>query len=163
MVWGRDGQKAQKFAMHEGLSEWNFEVAKDLNQLIAECNLIVTTTASSEPLLFAHQLKPGTHITAMGADDIGKQELDESVFLRADRVVVDSKSQCSLFGDTSSALKKGFIRLDRLVELGEVIVDPSLGRTSEEQITVCDLTGVAIQDLQIAQSIYESEVLEKEF
>lgn len=155
MIWGRDAEKALLLAKHLRLSEWKVKVAENLDELTAECNLIVTTTPSSRPLLFASQVRPGTHITAVGADDIGKQELEETIFLKAACVIVDSKSQCAAFGDVSHALKKGLIGSDKLVELGQVLVDPSLGRTSDEQITVCDLTGIAIQDLQIAESIYE--------
>ncbi len=154
MIWGRDREKARKMTRQDDLNEWTFEIANDLEQLTAECNLIVTTTASSHPLLLADHIKPGTHITAVGADDIGKQELDENIFMRAEKVIVDSRSQCAAFGDVSHALKKGVIGPEKLVELGEVLTNPSLGRTSDSQITVCDLTGVAIQDLQIAESIY---------
>ena len=154
MIWGRDPKKVQMLVQHPDLSGWIIEVARDLDQLAGECNFIVTTTASSQPLLFVHHLRPGTHITAVGADDIGKQELHEEIFVKADKVVVDSKSQCVAFGDTSHAVKKGLISLDKLVELGEVCANPLLGRTSNSQITVCDLTGIAIQDLKIAESIY---------
>jgi ornithine cyclodeaminase len=154
MIWGRDIEKAKKLAKHPDLSAWAIEVAKDVEQLASECNLIVTTTASSHPLLLKDHIKPGTHITAVGADDIGKQELDEKIFIKADKVIVDSRSQCSAFGDVSHALKKGLIELEKFVELGKVLTNPSLGRTSDNQITVCDLTGIAIQDLQIAESIF---------
>ncbi|MBA2369953.1 MAG: deaminase [Candidatus Protochlamydia sp.] len=154
MLWGRDLEKARKFANHSELNAWSFEIAEDTRQLAAACNLIVTATASSHPLLLAEHVKPGTHITAVGADDRGKQELDERIFLRADRVIVDSRSQCAEFGDSSHALKKGMIEMDKLVELGEVLANPNLGRRSEGEMTVCDLTGIAIQDLQIAESIY---------
>lgn len=154
MIWGRDMEKAKKLAKHPDLSEWTIQVAKDLDQLAAECNLIVTTTASSHPLLLAEHIKPGTHVTAVGADDIGKQELDEKIFIKADKVIVDSRSQCATFGDVSYALKKGLVGLEKLVELGEVLTNPSLGRTSDNQITICDLTGIAIQDLQIAESVF---------
>ena len=156
MIWGRDIEKAKKLAKHPDLNTWTIEASKDLEQLVSECNLIVTTTTSSHPLLFAELVKPGTHITAVGADDVGKQELDEKIFVKADKVIVDSRSQCAAFGDVSYALKKGLIELEKLVELGEVLTNPSLGRTSDNQITVCDLTGIAIQDLQIAESVFWS-------
>lgn len=154
MIWGRDIEKAKKLAKHPDLSEWTIEVTKDLEQLASKCNLIVTTTASSHPYLLAEHIKSGTHITAVGADDIGKQELEEKIFIKADKVIVDSRSQCAAFGDVSHALKKDLIESNKLVELGEVLTNPSLGRTSESQITVCDLTGIAIQDLQIAESVF---------
>lgn len=156
LVWGRDAFKVKNLKEHFSLKKWEIEIAKDLGSLVAECNLIVTTTSSSSPLLFADQIRPGTHITAVGADDIGKQELDPEIFAKADKVVVDSRSQCIEFGDVSYAVKKGLIKKESLIELGEVIVDNSLGRTSDTQITIADLTGVAIQDLQIATAVFEA-------
>ncbi len=156
LVWGRDKQKAEQFCIHPDLMEFEIDVAGDLNQLTSNCNLIITTTSSKNPLLFSHQIQPGTHITAMGADDIGKQELDPHIFAKAHRVVVDSRSQCALFGDTSYALKDKLIGNHALHELGEVILDPSLQRSSEDQITIADLTGIAMQDLQIATVTYEA-------
>lgn len=154
MIWGRDRSKALQFSKNPDLKPFHIEIAKDLDQLTATCNLIVTTTSSSTPLLFAEHIQTGTHITAVGADDIGKQELDAHIFKKVDRIIVDSCSQCSIFGDTSSALREGLIVSNQMIELGSIIENPSLGRTNEEQITVADLTGVAIQDLQIAIAVY---------
>ncbi|MGC1878188.1 MAG: deaminase [Rhabdochlamydiaceae bacterium] len=156
LVWGREEKKAHKFCEHPDLKEFHIEIAKDLNQLTSHCNLIVTTTSSTTPLLFSNQISPGTHITAMGADDLGKQELDPHLLARADRVVVDSYSQCALFGDVSHALKERLLDKKQLRELGEVILDPSLRRSSKDQLTIADLTGIAIQDLQIATITYET-------
>ncbi len=155
IIWGRDETKAKKLKEHPELREWRIELAKDLDQLATECNLIVTTTSSAKPLLFARQIQPGTHITAVGADDVDKQELDPDIFAKADKVIVDSRSQCIEMGDVSYAVKQGLIKKEQLIELGEVIMNSSLGRTSETEITVADLTGVAIQDLQIAAVIFE--------
>jgi len=154
MIWGRSREKAEALANLDDLRDWRIEVSENIDQLTSNCNLIVTTTASSTPLLFAHQIRPGTHITAIGSDDIGKQEIDENFFLKADKVVVDCKNQCVKFGETSFALEKRLVKVENVVELGSLILNPSLGRTSDEQITVCDLTGIAIQDLQIAENIY---------
>ena len=154
MIWGRDAEKVSKMAKHADLSAWTIHVAKDLDHLTTECNLIVTTTSSAHPLLFADQIQPGTHITAVGTDDIGKQELDENIFMKAEKVIVDSRSQCAAFGDVCHALNKGLIGMEKLVELGQVITNPLLGRTDDQQITVCDLTGIAIQDLQIAECVF---------
>ena len=154
-IWGRDHQKVKALKEHPDLQGWNIEIASDLDELTASSNLIVTTTSSSKALIFAHQIRPGTHITAVGADDLGKQELDPSIFLKADQIIVDSRSQCSLYGDVSYALKQKLINKECLVELGEVIDGRAIGRSSESQITVADLTGVAIQDLQIAAAVYE--------
>ena len=115
--------------------------------------LIVTTTASREALFHASSVRPGTQITAVGADAPGKQELDPSLFARADVVVADSVSQCADHGDLAPALASKSIALDRVRELGAVLANPSLGRTSDEQITIADLTGVAVQDIVIAEHV----------
>ena len=91
----------------------------------------------------------------MGADAPGKQELDPQIFKIADVRVVDSISQCVDHGDTSYAVKAGLIDSEQIVELGAVIKNPELGRTNEDQITIADLTGVAVQDIQIAKLAYE--------
>lgn len=90
LIWGRDPIKAKIFASDPNLKNFSTSIARNIEELTQNCNLIVTTTPSSNPLIFAHQLQPGTHITALGADDVGKQELDASVFARADLIVVDS-------------------------------------------------------------------------
>lgn len=155
MVWGRDPLKAKKLSEHPNLKSFHIHIADNLDQLTSECNLIVTTTTSAEPLLFADQIRNGTHITAMGADGMGKQELDPLIFAKANRIVVDSREACFEVGDASYALKAGIIEKEDMSELGEVICNPSLRRTSDEQITVVDLTGIAILDLQIAVATYE--------
>jgi ornithine cyclodeaminase len=96
-------------------------------------------------------VRPGTHITAMGSDGGGKQELESRLFALADIRAVDSLSQCSKFGDSAFALEQGLIRIQDLVELGRVIQDSSLRRQSADQISIADLTGVAVQDMAIAE------------
>ncbi len=155
MIWGRNESKAKKLKEHPNLREWKIEIAQDLDHLTANCQLIVTTTSSTIPLLFAYQIQAGTHITAVGADDVGKQEIDPEIFAKAEIVVVDSRSQCLELGDVSYAVKKEIIKKEKLVELGEVVMNGSLGRKSETQITIADLTGVAIQDLQIAATVFQ--------
>ena len=99
------------------------------------------------------EVRPGTHITAVGADGGGKQELDAAVFEKADICAVDSVAQCREYGDSSYALRQGLIAEDRLIELGRIVRNPDLGRRSEDQITIADLTGVAVQDIQIASLV----------
>jgi len=71
-------------------------------------------------------------------------------------IVADSLSQCRLRGEIHKALEAGRIREDRCVELGAVISGREKGRTSESQITVVDLTGVAVQDIKIATAVYRA-------
>ena len=89
----------------------------------------------------------------MGSDDHGKQELEADVLAKADRVVADSISQCVDHGECFHAVKNNRVEEGSILELGNVIKNHEIGRTSEEQITVADLTGVAIQDIQIAKMV----------
>jgi ornithine cyclodeaminase len=93
----------------------------------------------------------------MGSDDHGKQELEAEVLAMADRVVADSVSQCVDHGECFHAVKDNLIGEDSVLELGNVIKNPELGRTSDDQITVADLTGVAIQDIQIAKMVSNAQ------
>jgi len=146
VIWARDEAKARAFQVRG----FTVEVADSPAAVLAACNLVVTTTPSPTPLLWANAVKPGTHITAVGADGFGKQELDAALIAAADIRAVDSRSQCFEYGDSAAALKSGLVTEQAFVELGEVIDDPARGRTDDVQVTIADLTGVAVQDIQIA-------------
>lgn len=159
LIWGRDPGKVDvmisELQAREGMRGWGIDVqpADTLESLARACDLIVTTTSAKEPLIRVEHLRPGMHITAMGSDDDGKQELDVGVLARADRVVADSVAQCTQYGECVHAIQAGVLGKEELLELGHVIDDPTLGRTADDQITVADLTGVAIQDIQIAKMV----------
>ena len=156
-VWGRNPEKLGRMIddlkASEPVSEWgpDIKTAANIDELAARCNLIVTTTSAREPLIHAEQVRPGTHITAMGSDDHGKQELDAELLGKADIVVADSISQCVDHGECFHAVQDKTISEADIVELGTVIGDPAKGRVNDEQITVADLTGIAIQDIQAAK------------
>ncbi len=150
LVWGRSQEKAFIFAKDPYLAGFNIRCANSIEELAQHCNLIVTATASTEPLLFGHQLMPGTHVTAVGADDVGKQELDSSVFTAADLIVVDSLEQCRNIGDLSHTKEK--IGDKPVVELGAFIKDAQVREAP--WITIADLTGIAVEDLQVAKAIW---------
>lgn len=159
LVWGRDAAKVQTMIedlnADASIQDWGIEIkaARDLGELASQCRLIVTTTSAREALLLADQVHAGTHITAMGSDDHGKQELEAALLGKADRVVADSIAQCVDHGECFHAVKHGNLRAESILELGNVIKTPGLGRTTDEQITIADLTGVAIQDIQIAKMV----------
>jgi ornithine cyclodeaminase len=155
-VWGRSKEKAALLSRDLADSGYSIDIAGNVRELCARCDLIVTATPSRDPLIFGEYIRPGTHITAMGADGGGKQELASDVFGKADVCIVDSLSQCREFGDSSLALREGVIAESRLVELGRVIRDSTLGRRDAGQITVADLTGVAVQDIRIATLVLSS-------
>jgi ornithine cyclodeaminase len=156
VVWGRDEKKQERYKLEMAREGFSVMAVARSQELTASCNLIVTTTSARAPLLHSTQICPGTHITAVGADARGKQELDPEILKRADVCVVDSVAQCVEHGEASYALEAGLIEERQLVELGAVIGHPDLGRTNDEQITVADLTGVAVQDIQIAKLAFLS-------
>lgn len=155
-VFGRNAGNLLKFKTEMDAQGFEINIANSIEDLTSSCNLIVTTTPSTNPLLLAKQIQKGTHITAVGADTPQKQELDENIFGLADVVVADSIKQCTERGDIAHAIKKKIIEETKLIELGNIICGKTSGRTNNVQITVADLTGIAVQDLQIAKSVFEA-------
>lgn len=151
-VYGRNAVKAAAYAEKMQAAGYDVTVAATAAEVAANCNLIVTTTASTAPHLFGADIQPGTHITAMGSDAPGKQELDATVLGKADIVVADSISQCFECGECAPAAQAGLLKEADVVELGNVILAGKC-RENEEQITVCDLTGIAVQDIAIASAV----------
>ncbi len=160
MVWGMNQKELDEYKEDMELVGYNVRTTLKAEDVPAHCNLIVTATPSKSPLLSADLIRQGTHITAMGSDTPEKNELDPRILQKADIIVADSISQCLLRGEIHQALKAGVLEKERVVELGNVIVNPNLQRTSEEQTTIADLTGVAVQDIQIAKAVYHALITE---
>lgn len=151
LVWGRDPGKAEALAAEMAVKLGLPVATAPIERVVREADVLVTTTASREPLVRAAWLHPGLHVTAMGSDAPGKQELEPEVLARADRVVVDRRAQAERLGELRAALATGAIRPDRMVdELGEIVAGIKPGRGSPTEITVCDLTGTGAQDTAIA-------------
>ena len=161
MVWGMNQNELDEYIKDMEPLGYHVRTTLSTEDIAAHCNFIVTATPSKSPLLSADKVRKGTHITAMGSDTQEKIELDPKILQEADIVVADSISQCLLRGEIHQALKAGVLEKDRIVELGDLIVRPDLRRISEEQITIADLTGVAVQDIQIAKAVYHAlEIME---
>lgn len=131
--------------------------AATVEDAVRGSQVIITATTSRTPLVQAAWVEPGTHITAMGSDDPTKQELDAAVLAKADVVIADSISQCLRLGEIHHAVESGRMRAEDVDgELGDVVVGNIPGRSHDSQITVCDLTGVGVQDAAIASLAYET-------
>ncbi len=125
---------------------------------VCDCDILVTTTPVRSPVVKSDWVKEGTHINAIGADAKGKQELDSQLLARA-KVVVDDIVQASHSGEVNVPLSSGVISSEDIYcELGEVIAGVRSGRESDEEITVFDSTGLAIQDLSTANLVFEKAV-----
>jgi ornithine cyclodeaminase len=156
MVWGLNQEELDDYKKDMEPLGYRIQTTLETEDVADRCNLIVTATPSKSPLLSADKIQKGTHITAMGSDTPEKNELDPKILQKSDIVVGDSISQCLLRGEIYQALKAGVLEKERIVELGNVIAKPELRRISEEQITIADLTGVAVQDIQIAKAVYHA-------
>jgi ectoine utilization protein EutC len=157
MVYGIVPDQVEEYAA-EMASVLGVEVvqAADVETVVRNSDVVVTCTPAKEPYLKAEWLHPGLHITAMGSDAEDKQELYADALGRADLLVCDRKSQSFRLGEFHNGLEAGVISEDDpIIELGELTSGRKPGRESEEEITICDLTGVGVQDTAIALLAYQ--------
>lgn len=151
VIWARDNAKAQAMAEEMTAAGLSCRAETDPARAAAFGDVIVTTTPASKPILQADWLRPGQHVTAMGSDQAGKNELDPYCLDRADLYVADRVSQTRLMGELRAALDTGVLaNVDDIPELGNIITGRHPGRSSAEQITIADLTGTGVQDTAIA-------------
>lgn len=122
----------------------------------AGCDIVCTATPSTHPVVERAWIRPGTHINAMGADGHGKQELDPRILLDG-HVVVDDIAQAEGSGEVNVPLRDGLLHIDDLqVNLGEIVAGLKSGRTTDQEITIFDSTGLAIQDVALARVVYDA-------
>jgi ornithine cyclodeaminase len=157
IVYGIESQQVRRYAEAMG-SELGIdvEIADRPEAVVRQSEIVVTTTPARQPYLRVDWLHPGLHITCMGSDAPHKQELYPDVFERADRIVCDRKSQCFRLGELHHALEAGVLSEQSCIwELGELTAGRAPRRQSEEEITLCDLTGVGVQDTAVALLAYQ--------
>jgi ornithine cyclodeaminase/alanine dehydrogenase-like protein (mu-crystallin family) len=149
-VWGRRAERAAAAAAEIGaVHGLEASAARSIRHAVEGADVVITCTASTEPSVEADWLAPGTHVTAVGSDAPGKQELNPEILRRADLLVVDSIEQCRRLGELQHALDVA----DRAVELGAICAGIAVGRNRPAQLTVCDLTGVGVQDVAAANVV----------
>ena len=159
--WGRNKEKMKLYKQDMKKEGFEVELSLSPSDVARGCNIIVTATSSENPILSSKDIQPGTHITAVGADTITKQELNTDILKKANLVVGDSISQCKIRGEISHGLSSGIITENEIEELGYILKGKKSGRSSKREITVVDLTGIAVQDLSIANAVYDSYRLKK--
>lgn len=148
-IWGRNPDRAAALSARlDGIT-----VASDLETACRTADVIITATPATAPLVRADWIRPGCHITALGADSPGKQELETALVLRAKLRVADSLSQCLDHGEFAHSRAAGLIGPDDCVELGTILSGRAAGRQGPDDITIADLTGLATQDIAMARCV----------
>src|SRR3989440_3362511 len=159
-VWSRTQESVDRFLENEAPKYPHLQITgtTDVREAVEGADVIVTGTHAREWLVDEAWVKPGTHIAALGADLKGEQELDPRILRRA-RVFVDDIRQCREDGEINVPIAQGLLREDDLAgEIGKVICGELEGRQSDEQITVFDSTGIALQDSATVPLEYERAV-----
>lgn len=154
-IWARDPAKAQAMAAELG----DARAVDSVDAALDGADIAITTTPSREPLIQPQHLRSGLHITAMGSDAEHKNEIAPAVLARVDAYVADRLSQTRVLGELNHAIAAGLVAADAdFAELGQVIAGQRPGRTTNDQITLCDLTGTGAQDTAIASLAYQRAV-----
>ena len=157
LVASRTRSSAERFAAEMGQRLGIDVIACDVREACG-ADIIATTTPSRKPVVKDGWIAEGTHINAIGADAPGKQELDPKILRRA-KIVVDAWEQAKHSGEINVPLRNRLLfREDIYAELGEVVAGKKPGRESDEEITIFDSTGLAIQDVAAATLAYEHAV-----
>lgn len=160
VIYGPTAKRVEHFVreMERDLGV-NVIVAQSAEMVVRESGFVVTTTPSKIPIIKEEWLHPGLHITAMGSDAEHKQELEASVLTKADILACDVKSQCFRLGELHHGLNEGLLTEEsNIIELGELTSGFKHGRSDDQQITICDLTGTGVQDTAIALFAYREMV-----
>jgi len=132
-----------------------YELSTDVKE-VCDCDILVTVTPTRVPLVKDEWIAKGTHINAIGADAKGKEELEPRILLRS-KVVVDDISQASHSGEVNVPLAKGILKPDQIyAQIGEIVAGKVPGRKDDQEVTVFDSTGLAIQDVATASRVYEN-------
>jgi alanine dehydrogenase len=156
-VYAFDLNEAQAANFAVSVQDFGFiaETVKDLKAAALKSDVCVTCTPARKYFLEKDWVRPGTFVAGVGADNEDKQELDPRL-LSSSKVVADILGQCAEIGDLHHAIAGGLIQISEVhAELGEVVAGKKPGRTSEEEITVFDSTGTALQDVAAATMVYE--------
>ena len=156
IAWSRDPAGLASYcAEMEGELGLPFTAAATPEEALRGADLVITATPSREPLFDPAALGNHATVIAVGSDGPDKQEIPTEVLARADKIVVDRLSQCIALGEVHHAVDEGVVAIDSIhAELGEVLIGAKPGR-EEDELIVCDLTGVGAQDAAIAQVAWE--------
>ena len=158
-IWGRNISSASTLVEELQSNNLNADVAKNLDEEVSLADIIITTTPATSPLFGDNLVRPGTHITAIGADTHGKQELPTSLIESVSLLVCDMTSQSLNHGEFQVINDTDLSK--KVVELGNILSNSCAGRASDNDITIADLTGIAAQDIAITSGIIDAAEFEK--
>jgi ornithine cyclodeaminase len=158
IAWNRQ----EDIQMLDGLKEVADEIglpfeSVSLDELGAKADVIVSVTSSFDPILMDAQVTPGTHLSCMGTDTVGKQEVEAALVARA-TCFTDEVAQSITLGECQHAVKDGSKAEGDIAEIGAVINGDNKGRTSDDEITLFDGTGVGLQDLAVASAVVDRAI-----
>lgn len=125
----------------------SFNAVNDLQKILIDTDVVITITRATSPIIKKEWVKPGTHFSCIGADMVGKEEIDPELFREA-RIFADDINQCTSFGEMQTPYRMGIITKESIIgEIGEVLSGKKQGRVSDKDITIFDATGLALLDL----------------
>jgi len=163
-VWSRTEETKKKFVAETQQAYRNVirvVPAASVRDAVEEADIVVTTTPSRKPLVMNDMVSAGMHVTCIGADAVGKEELDPAILKRA-KIVVDDWAQASHSGEINVPLSRGLIAKDDVwAEIGEIVAGLKPGRQRQDEITVFTSTGLAVQDAVTAKIAYSKAVANK--
>jgi ornithine cyclodeaminase len=155
IVWGVDQAELDRYRADVEAFGFRIATTRRIEEVMESCNLVVTATPSRRPLILPGMMRPGTHVSAFGSDTPEKIELDPLLFREADLICVDSREQSKSRGEIHHARAAGVLEGRTVHELGEVINGVAPTRADDRQTTIIDLTGVAVQDIEICRVVCE--------
>lgn len=158
-IWGRNENAVTVLVEELRSHNLNADVATNLDEEVSHADIIITTTPATSFLFGDNLVRPGTHVTAIGADTHGKQELPTSLIESASLLVCDMMSQSLNHGEFQVINDTNLSQ--KVLELGAILSASCAGRTSDNDITIADLTGIAAQDIAITRGIIDAAAFEK--
>lgn len=153
-AWSPTRERLDAYGGEMRAAGYDVHIADSVEEVCATADLLIVATPARAPIVRAAWLRPGMHVTALGSDAPGKQELEAECLAKAAVVAVDRLSQCAAFGELKHALDARLMSSRQVVELGRIAAGREPGRTGDEQITIADLTGVGFQDTAIASAAF---------
>ena len=155
-TWGRNYEKSQLLASQYH----NMTPVSNVSNLIINNGVIITTTASDSPIVKLNDINcRNLHIIGLGADCVGKQELESQIFGLTNKIIVDSKNQATKFGDTYNSIQSGVIMPSQLIEFGHIL-NGETNSTEKDNFLISNFTGIGAQDLAISEFIHDKLIAE---